>query len=161
MSDALIEAVASAIYSAHAGEPRLLRRETRAMAEAAIKVIPLGDEVTMSISELATKMRRDSEYWFPGLHSGETSAVPLFMHYSLGLIGEAGEVANVVKKMNRDGQTDAKVMDLAFELADVLIYTLLLADEMGIDITEAYDGKRRRNVARWGDPDAPAEGSAA
>lgn len=108
-----------------------------------------------SISELTIRMRADSRHWFPRLHSNEYSDVPLFMHYALGLIGEAGEVANVVKKINRDGHTYARVTDLGAELADVLIYTLLLADEMGIDLTDAYRAKRARNVERWGDPDAP------
>lgn len=111
------------------------------------------------LQSLTAQMRADSEHWFPGLHSGETSACPLFMAYTLGLVGEAGEVANVVKKLNRDGLGRVTVGDLGAELADVLIYLLLLADEMGIDLADAYRGKRARNVERWGDP--AAEGSAA
>jgi phosphoribosyl-ATP pyrophosphohydrolase len=109
--------------------------------------------MSASLDELTLRMRADSRHWFPRLHSSEASDVPLHMHYTLGLIGEAGEVANVVKKINRDG---AMAVDgLAPELADVLIYLLLLADEMGIDLAEAYRDKRAQNVGRWGDPDAP------
>jgi NTP pyrophosphatase (non-canonical NTP hydrolase) len=105
-----------------------------------------------TVEALAARMRADSEHWFPALHTGARSDVPLFMHYALGLIGEAGEVANVVKKLNRDGYTADRYADLGAELADVLIYLLLLADEVDIDIVEAYRAKRQRNIERWGAP---------
>ena len=41
---------------------------------------------------------------------------------------------------------------LAIELADVLTYLLLLADELGLDIEAAYHAKAKINEARWGTP---------
>ncbi len=50
--------------------------------------------------------------------------------FALGLAGEAGEVANFVKKRWRDG--DDHLDDLRKECADVLAYTIMLADALGM-----------------------------
>jgi NTP pyrophosphatase (non-canonical NTP hydrolase) len=58
---------------------------------------------------------------------------------TLGLAGEAGEVANIVKKIQRDhggiitDDTRAKLKD---ELGDVLWYISACADELGLTLTE-------------------------
>ncbi len=58
---------------------------------------------------------------------------------TLGLAGEAGEVANIVKKIQRDydgeitEETRAKLKD---ELGDVLWYISACADELGLTLTE-------------------------
>ncbi|MBK9164746.1 MAG: nucleoside triphosphate pyrophosphohydrolase family protein [Acidobacteria bacterium] len=58
---------------------------------------------------------------------------------TLGLAGEAGEVANVVKKIQRDhggvlnDDTRAKLKD---ELGDVLWYISACADELGLTLSE-------------------------
>jgi NTP pyrophosphatase (non-canonical NTP hydrolase) len=58
---------------------------------------------------------------------------------TLGLAGEAGEVANVVKKIQRDhhgvlnDETRAKLKD---ELGDVLWYISACADELGLTLGE-------------------------
>lgn len=50
--------------------------------------------------------------------------------FALGLAGEAGEVANFVKKRWRDGQGHDD--DLRKECADVFAYTIMLADALGM-----------------------------
>lgn len=58
---------------------------------------------------------------------------------TLGLTGEAGEVANIVKKIQRDfggklnNETRQKLKD---ELGDVLWYISACADELGLTLTE-------------------------
>ncbi len=58
---------------------------------------------------------------------------------TLGLAGEAGEVANIVKKIQRDhggvinDEIRAKLTD---ELGDVLWYISACADELGISLDE-------------------------
>ena len=49
---------------------------------------------------------------------------------ALGLAGEAGEVADKVKKIIRDGKTDSH-HDIALELGDVLWYVASLAHDLG------------------------------
>lgn len=58
---------------------------------------------------------------------------------TLGLAGEAGEVANIVKKIQRDhgGQITEEIRGkLKDELGDVLWYISACADELGLTLTE-------------------------
>ncbi len=58
---------------------------------------------------------------------------------TLGLAGEAGEVANIVKKIQRDlgGQiTDEVRAKLQDELGDVLWYISACADELGLTLEQ-------------------------
>ena len=58
---------------------------------------------------------------------------------TLGLVGEAGEIANKVKKIMRDNngkvskQAKADIFD---ELGDVLWYCASLADELGVNLED-------------------------
>lgn len=58
---------------------------------------------------------------------------------TLGLAGEAGEVANVVKKIQRDfgGELTSEIRGrLLDELGDVLWYISACADELGLTLDE-------------------------
>lgn len=58
---------------------------------------------------------------------------------TLGLTGEAGEVANIVKKIQRDFDgvlTDEVKGKLKDELGDVLWYISACADELGLTLNE-------------------------
>lgn len=58
---------------------------------------------------------------------------------TLGLAGEAGEVANIVKKIQRDSGgviTDETRGKLKDELGDVLWYISACADELGLTLSE-------------------------
>ena len=58
---------------------------------------------------------------------------------TLGLAGEAGEVANIVKKIQRDAggvTTDETRARLKDELGDVLWYISACADELGLTLAE-------------------------
>jgi len=61
---------------------------------------------------------------------------------TLGLAGEAGEVANIVKKIQRDHEgvlTDEMRAKLKDELGDVLWYISACADELGLTLAEIAD----------------------
>ena len=58
---------------------------------------------------------------------------------TLGLTGEAGEVANIVKKIQRDHDgviTDELRTKLKDELGDVLWYISACSDELGLTLAE-------------------------
>ena len=62
---------------------------------------------------------------------------------TLGLVGEAGEVAGKVKKIFRDGQgriTDADRQALALELGDVLWYLSEICSRLGIRLEDVAAG---------------------
>lgn len=105
----------------------------------------------LDLERLGAGMRADSESWHKGIH-GRTDE-ELRTHYALGLCGEAGEVADEIKKMSYDAGSKARHVDLAAELADVFTYLLLLADLEGVNLIDEYAKKRAHNIERWGDPD--------
>lgn len=61
---------------------------------------------------------------------------------TLGLVGEAGEIANQFKKVIRDSNgllSDAKAVEMLAELGDVLWYVARLADELGMPLEEVAE----------------------
>lgn len=59
--------------------------------------------------------------------------------WSNAMAGECGEVANLTKKLRRGENIDT--MELAYELADVVIYADLLAARLGIDLGSVVRAK--------------------
>jgi len=63
---------------------------------------------------------------------------------ALGLAGEAGEVANKVKKFIRDGADketfEAKKLEIAKELGDVLWYIAALATDLDVKLSALAAG---------------------
>jgi NTP pyrophosphatase (non-canonical NTP hydrolase) len=112
------------------------------------------NELAAELALLASKARINSERWFPATHEERDMKLDVF--YALGLAGEAGEVANAVKKVHRDGPTPERIGDVAAELADVFTYLMLLADELDVDLITEFDQKVEFNKARW---DRPTERS--
>lgn len=56
---------------------------------------------------------------------------------ALGLAGEAGEVADKVKKIIRDNNTtDEFKLNIAAEIGDVLWYCAVLANDLGFDLAQ-------------------------
>ena len=66
------------------------------------------------------------------------------LYPALGLAGEAGEVANKVKKFIRDGYDkedfEKKKIELAGELGDVMWYCAVLARDIGFDLQHIAQG---------------------
>jgi len=58
---------------------------------------------------------------------------------ALGLVGEAGEIANKVKKFIRDGadkeQFELKKLEIAAEIGDVLWYCAALASDLNVTLS--------------------------
>jgi NTP pyrophosphatase (non-canonical NTP hydrolase) len=87
----------------------------------------------MTLSDFQRRSRATAVY--PG--AGDNLLYP-----TLGLCGEAGEVAEKVKKMVRDdgGELTAERREaLAAELGDVLWYVAQLATEAGLDLGEVAE----------------------
>ena len=58
---------------------------------------------------------------------------------TLGLTGEAGEVANKVKKIIRDGTSknnENLVQEISAEIGDCLWYISVLADDIGVKLSD-------------------------
>tara|TARA_R110000823_G_scaffold145182_1_gene275347 strand:- start:219 stop:578 length:360 start_codon:yes stop_codon:yes gene_type:complete len=76
---------------------------------------------------------QDYSYWVEGkvITIGEKRLV----ENTLGLVGEAGEVAEKIKKMLRDS-TKVTPDDIIKELGDVVFYATALANYFNSDLTE-------------------------
>jgi NTP pyrophosphatase (non-canonical NTP hydrolase) len=84
-------------------------------------------------------------------------------YLTLGLTGEAGEIANKVKKFIRDGASQdeylAKRIEIGYEIGDVLWYCAVLAKEMEMDLghimennlQKLADRKKRGTLSGSGD----------
>jgi NTP pyrophosphatase (non-canonical NTP hydrolase) len=96
----------------------------------------------MLISEYQELSRRTATY--PG--AGDNIVYP-----TLGLAGEAGEVAEKVKKLLRDDggvMSDDRRGALAGELGDVLWYVAQVATEAGLDLEEIAQGNLDKLLSR-------------
>lgn len=83
---------------------------------------------------------------YPGRH-GMDNDDPMGLVYTvLGLSGEAGELANKVKKIMRDGTIPDRE-SLIGELGDILWYAAMVADELDITLEQAAS----YNLAKLGD----------
>ena len=72
------------------------------------------------------------------------------MHLVLGLVGEAGEIAEKVKKLVRDKDSDLAQLDrddMAAELGDVLWYSAVLANFLDLSLNDVA----QRNVDKLAD----------
>lgn len=101
----------------------------------------------LTLAQIATISRANSERWFPVLHA--RSWDDLAIHYVLGLVGEAGEVADLQKKAGT-GRFDVTNDQFAAELADVFTYLVLLAHHAGVDLIDAWQRKQAVCEERWG-----------
>jgi len=121
---------------------------------------PIPKEIPMG--EIAIQCVEDSKRWF----AGDTNNIP---HMTLGLCGEVGEFANIVKKIQRrslDPDASITKAELAMEMADVLTYAFAICGLMGWDPFKLYAKKRIENEHRFGPgsgaahrPDAERTGS--
>ncbi len=65
-----------------------------------------------------------------------------FIYPTLGLAGEAGEVAEKIKKVLRDNQgivSEEKKTEITKELGDVLWYVANLSQELGISLEQVAE----------------------
>jgi len=84
-------------------------------------------------------------------------------YITLGLTGEAGEIANKVKKLIRDGADEEtleqKKIEIGYEIGDVLWYCAMLAKEVGMNlghvmennINKLHSRKERGTISGSGD----------
>jgi NTP pyrophosphatase (non-canonical NTP hydrolase) len=75
-----------------------------------------------------------------------TRAIEEAMYLALGLNGEAGEVAEAIKKWWRDGKIDVNLLEK--ELGDVMWYVSQLANCFNLDLAEVLIKNRDKLIDR-------------
>ena len=74
-----------------------------------------------------------------------------FLHLVLGLVGESGEIAEKVKKIIRDHDSDLSkvdIEDLKKELGDVMWYIAVIADYFDIPLSEVGEKNIEKLASR-------------
>ncbi|MCF7820246.1 MAG: nucleoside triphosphate pyrophosphohydrolase family protein [Candidatus Pacebacteria bacterium] len=74
-----------------------------------------------------------------------------YVYPTLGLTGEAGEVADKIKKILRDKEgklSEDDKKEIAKELGDVLWYISQLASELNLDLDEIAKGNLEKLLSR-------------
>jgi len=80
------------------------------------------------------------------------------MYYTLGICGEAGEMANAIVKARRNGEDQARVLEaVKSELPDVIVYSYVLAHVLDIDLSKLVNDKveiviKRAREGYYGEP---------
>jgi NTP pyrophosphatase (non-canonical NTP hydrolase) len=82
---------------------------------------------------------------YPGVGSGEIGALS---YCALGLVGEAGEVADKIKKLIRDGDQSVSPESIIKELSDVCWYLARLSNELGVDLEDLFAMNVRKLLDR-------------
>jgi NTP pyrophosphatase (non-canonical NTP hydrolase) len=91
------------------------------------------------------------EYQRKALSTNINPGTHIFFDRMFGLVGEAGELADKVKKWIRDDQADWEKLDkdqMVSELGDVLWYVATLADTLGFSLDEVAQKNVRKLASR-------------
>jgi NTP pyrophosphatase (non-canonical NTP hydrolase) len=122
--------------------PLVERNRTESAGSRRLNDVPGGYRRRVDLGEYQSLSRHTAVY----PNAGANLTYP-----ALGLCGEAGEVAEKVKKAIRDdgGElTDARRAALAGELGDVLWYVAQVATEAGLDLDEIANGNLAKLLSR-------------
>lgn len=93
-----------------------------------------GDEPTYIVEPPHSRGMSLNEYQQCALETAVYPEEYNIVYPALGIAGDAGEVADKVKKVIRDGNADfslVKCEEIAMEIGDVMWYCAVLADRIG------------------------------
>ena len=104
-------------------------------------------ELIASQKEFDAKHGSEARSWAQQV---DQQHVNVLLELVVALTGEVGEFANITKKIARgDFTLDSGKPELASELADIFVYLLKLAGQLGIDLEVEYKSKMRLNEERF------------
>lgn len=69
-------------------------------------------------------------------------------YLTLGLVSEAGEVADKIKKKIRDGERPNHKQEVSDELGDVFWYLAMLVDRMGLNLSDVAFENMNKTMKR-------------
>jgi len=103
--------------------------------------MPTVEEALHWADGIPNQCLEDGAKWFPDAQTP--------MDMALGLCGEAGEVAEVIKKLRRKSISFPEAQEMIKgELADVFTYLMALCGMYEVNIYDAYHEKRFDNDGR-------------
>lgn len=108
----------------------------------------------MSLKEIAKYQEEFDKKYFSSWDEKVTK-LEFLQSMIVALIGEVGEFANIVKKVNRDSKILGKDLDektiekLREELTDCFIYIVILGNLLEVDLEKEYYKKTKYNEKRF------------
>lgn len=96
----------------------------------------------MKFDEYQVMTRKTAVYPGHGMLTNQS-----LMYLGLGLNGEAGEIADIIKKIVRDGNL-IDIEAIGKELGDVLWYVAQAADLLGLSLSDVATGNIRKLRSR-------------
>ena len=97
------------------------------------------------------KLMNMNDYQQKALRTANPGHKNELFHLVLGLVGESGEIAEKMKKLIRDHDSDESKIDLddiKKELGDVLWYAAVLASYLGISLEEVAQANVDKRASR-------------
>jgi NTP pyrophosphatase (non-canonical NTP hydrolase) len=112
-----------------------------------------GEPYDLNLHNMVEQIVKDSDDWFGSL----TQSLPYGI---LCLCGETGELANLMKKVQRGSlELDAETrFDMVMEATDIFIYLMLVFAILQYSPAYAYKVKREINEQRFGRSDGGGDG---
>lgn len=110
-----------------------------------------GDEPTYIVEAPHSRGMSLDEYQQCALETAVYPEEYNIVYPALGMAGEAGEVADKVKKVIRDGNADftpIKCEEIAMEIGDVMWYCAVLADRIGYKLDTIARMNHRKLISR-------------
>jgi NTP pyrophosphatase (non-canonical NTP hydrolase) len=104
------------------------------------------------LQQLAEQCGQDSIKYFPDIQSAKGTTYGRLLHDAGACASEAGELLEVVKKIDRGSfeyDNEGTKAALTGEAVDVLIYVLNVFYDLGVDPLTAYFKKRDFNNGRF------------
>lgn len=108
--------------------------------------VPIGGDTTYIAKIIEDVVKLDKQF---GLDKDMDFTTSNLLFLSNALLGEAGELANFVKKIVRDGETEDMWKELDFEVVDVFIYLAKLIKLIKCDFDNAWDEKHEELRGRY------------
>jgi NTP pyrophosphatase (non-canonical NTP hydrolase) len=107
----------------------------------------------MDIKDLIRLQQEFDDAHFPklsGLPGSDETRVQLFSFLAISILGELGEFANIIKKIQRGDTTlESSLTQLRAEAVDVFIYLMKVCRQLDMDLEQAYLEKLRINAERF------------
>jgi NTP pyrophosphatase (non-canonical NTP hydrolase) len=104
---------------------------------------PRSSNAVSTIEQIIDQCMTDSEQWFPGKSQD-------LAFLTLCLAGEVGELANIIKKIERGTHNQAEMYPKSVEeTTDIFIYLMNIVGLLGFDVVDYYNQKREINRQRF------------
>ena len=112
----------------------------------------------MELAELILRQRQfDNNHGWDSTRACDPRRIKLLANDVIGLVGEIGEFANILKKIQllerfpsqMVDELDRRSPDLSEEIVDAFVYLIRICGHLNVDIEKVYLEKLQRNKLKY------------